>query len=788
MSKLIAIITLTALVAVSNGRPTVPQTFPLVETVDNKPKTLPLVVPIEPKVQTFPLFEKVGSESVPKTFPVVEPVNPTKVVPKTFPLELPVDSKVRTLPLVVPVQQKPQTFPSFENVGPKSMSLNIPTDSNQKNLPVMVPVDRIGQDFPLFEGVGQTSVPKTFPLVEPVNTKAKTLPLVVPVEQKPQTFPSYETIQSKPLSLNIPTDSNQKNLPVIVPVDTIGNDLPLFQGVESTSVPKTFPLVEPVNQKAKTLPLIVPAKGKQQTYPLFETVNSKVYNSEEYNPKNLPVVIPVNSIGDKLPIFKDMPATDIPKTFPLVEPVNPKQKTLPLLVPVEQKPQTFPSYQTIDSVPKTFPLVQPVEPKLKTLPLVIPVKNVPQTFPAYEKVNTQSKNLPLITPVKAQLSTFPLLTPVQLSDANNQLGLSLVKNLNEDKKNVFISPFSLSTALAMLFSGAKGTTAQQMREVLGYNMVNMMDSQVFEQYHEILENLKTIQKKNNENSLNVANKIVVQKNFDILSSFEDNLKQNFESSVDIVDFKDNKTPEKINEWVSKQTNDKIKKLIDGPMDPNTKMVLLNAIYFKGVFQTKFDEKKTREEVFFTDDNQQKTIEMMIRKGEFNYTVIPELDSTMIEIPYTGHDFSLYVLLPNERQGLKKLNNEINDWSLIEKSIDNKDKRTVDVALPKFKIETSYKLKNTLSSMGMSAVFSPSSDLSGIDGSQDLEVSEVVHKAFVEVNEEGTEAAGATAIEINSRASIDDPMIPVFRADHPFIFFIRDNVNRMNLFLGQVNQL
>jgi len=752
MSKLIAIITLTALVAVSNGRPTVPQTFPLVETVDKKPKTLPLVVPIEPKVQTFPLFEKVGSESVPKTFPLVEPVNPTKVVPKTFPLELPVDSKVRTLPLVVPVEQKPQTFPSFENVGPKSMSLNIPTDSNQKNLPVMVPVDRIGQDFPLFEGVGRTSIPKTFPLIEPVNTKAKTLPLVVPVEQKPQTFPSYETIQSKPLSLNIPTDSNQKNLPVIVPVDIIGNDLPLFKGVESTSVPKTFPLVEQVNQKAKTLPLLVPVEQKPQTFPSYQTIDS------------------------------------VPKTFPLVEPVNPKQKTLPLLVPVEQKPQTFPSYQTIDSVPKTFPLVQPVESKLKTLPLVVPVNNVPQTFPAFEKVNTQAKTLPLVTPVKAQLSTFPLVTPVKLSDANNQLGLSLVKNLNEDKKNVFISPFSLSTALAMLFSGTKGTTAQQMREVLGYNMVNMMDSQVFEQYHEVLENLKTSQKKNNENSLNVANKIVVQKNFDILSSFEDNLKQNFESTVDIMDFKDIKTPEKINEWVSKQTNDKIKKLIDGPMDPSTKLVLLNAIYFKGVFQTKFDEKKTREEVFFTDDNQQKTIEMMRRKGEFNYTVIPELDSTIIEIPYTGHDFSLYVLLPNERQGLKKLNNEINDWSLIEKSIDNKDKRIVDVALPKFKIETTYKLKNTLSSMGMSAVFSPSADLSGVDGQQDLEVSEVVHKAFVEVNEEGTEAAGATAIEINSRASIDDPMIPVFRADHPFIFFIRDNVNRMNLFLGQVNQL
>ena len=389
---------------------------------------------------------------------------------------------------------------------------------------------------------------------------------------------------------------------------------------------------------------------------------------------------------------------------------------------------------------------------------------------------------------RPSMSTMPLLAPMQLSDANNQLGVSLMKNLNDDKNNVFFSPLSLSTALAMLYSGAKGTTAQQMRQVLGYNMANLLDDQVFQQYHQVLENLKTMQTKNNENRINMANKMVVQKNFDVLKSFEDNLKENFESTVDVLDFADTTTTDKINEWVRKETNDKIKKLLDGPLDESTKMVLLNAIYFKGVFQTKFDEKLTRDDMFFTDDNQQRTTKMMKRSGKFNFTEIPELDSTMIEMPYTGYKVSIFVVLPNERQGLKKLNQVIEDFSQIDNAIENLKERTVDVALPKFKIETSYQLKNKLSSMGMSSVFSSSADLSGIDGRQDLEVSEVVHKAFVEVNEEGTEAAAATGIINKTKAVVIQPMIPVFRADHPFMFFIRDNVNRINLFVGQVNQL
>ena len=385
-------------------------------------------------------------------------------------------------------------------------------------------------------------------------------------------------------------------------------------------------------------------------------------------------------------------------------------------------------------------------------------------------------------------TTLPLFTSLRLSDANNRLGLSLMKNLNDDnKENVFFSPLSLSTALAMLYSGAKGTTAEEMRGVLGYESENLMDSDVYQQFPEVLKSFRNMAMKNKQNSMTVANKMLVQKGFDVLEDYKKNIRANFDSPVDEVDFSDDAITQKINDWVRSETNDKIKKLLDRPLDPNTKLVLLNAIYFKGVFQTKFDDKLTEDDMFFVDNYQQITTKMMRRKGKFNFTEIPELDSSMIEIPYSGHDISLFVVLPNDRQGIRRLNKEINDWSQMESAIHKLQETNVEVTLPKFRIETSYSLKDKLSEMGMSSVFTSNADLSGIDGRKDLEVGQVMHKAFVEVNEEGTEAAAVTGIDVHPMA-IPLPMIPVFRADHPFMFFIRDNVNRMNLFVGQVNQL
>jgi serpin B len=182
---------------------------------------------------------------------------------------------------------------------------------------------------------------------------------------------------------------------------------------------------------------------------------------------------------------------------------------------------------------------------------------------------------------------------------------------------------------------------------------------------------------------------------------------------------------------------------------------------------------------------------MKRNGKFNYTEIESLNSKLLELPYSGDDLSLYIVLPNEKQGFNQLKNNLKDFAVIDNSIRNLRESEVHVTIPKFKIEAEYELKEQLSQLGMKQVFTREADLSGIDGKKDLEVSKVIHKAVVEVNEEGSEAAAATAIVIRTHtASIDPnkPKVYEFKADHPFVFFIRDNRNGMILFVGQINKL
>jgi serpin B len=399
------------------------------------------------------------------------------------------------------------------------------------------------------------------------------------------------------------------------------------------------------------------------------------------------------------------------------------------------------------------------------------------------------KLLAITLAVVIGLSSERPVRSTQLSSANTKFNLDLLQHLYDDKKNVFYSPFSISAALGMLYAGARGNTAQEMRQVLGYKSADLSDQQIYQQFSEILSDIKSTDSKKYQ--LSVANKLVVQKNFDILESYKSDVQKYFKSSVESVNFADSSVVSHINQWVSSQTHDKIKKILDEPLGTSTRLVILNAVYFKGLFQTQFSKDKTREETFFNGGNTQKSTQMMKRTGQFNYTEVPEINSQLLEIPYTGDDVSLYVVLPNQRDGLKTLNNQLSAyWSQVESSIGKLRKQVVEVTIPKFKVETSYSLGSVLSRMGMKSVFTPSADLSGIDGKKDLDVSEVLHKAYVEVNEEGTEAAAATAIIVKETASVDAPVRrnPVFRADHPFMFFIRNNRNGMVLFSGHINQL
>jgi serpin B len=379
---------------------------------------------------------------------------------------------------------------------------------------------------------------------------------------------------------------------------------------------------------------------------------------------------------------------------------------------------------------------------------------------------------------------------LSISNANNYLSLELLQHLYNEEKNIFFSPFSISSAFGMLYLGARNQTADQMKEVLGYSFGHLSNDEVNQQFGTVLREISDVD--SNKYELNVANKLVAQQNFEILESYKESLKKFFGTTIESADFVHNSiaATNAINEWVKTETHDKIPKLLSEPLDPLTHLVLLNAVYFKGIWSTKFLKNETKEEIFLNRGVNEVKKEMMKRNGKFNYTEIESLNSKLLELPYSGDDLSLYIVLPNEKQGFNQLKNNLKDFAVIENSIQNLKENEVHVTIPKFKIEAEYELKEQLSQLGMKQVFTREADLSGIDGKKDLEVSKVIHKAVVEVNEEGSEAAAATAIVIRVHtASVHpEPKVYEFKADHPFIFFIRDNRNGLILFVGQINKL
>jgi serpin B len=375
---------------------------------------------------------------------------------------------------------------------------------------------------------------------------------------------------------------------------------------------------------------------------------------------------------------------------------------------------------------------------------------------------------------------------ISISKANNWLNLRLLHEFGKEEKNVFFSPLSLSTALGAIFSGSKDATNEELKEVLGYNFGHISNENINEEFGKVFKDIRDIDK--NKYHIHFANKVVVQKNCEVSQIFRDVLKKYFQTDVESKDFMlDSKvTTDEINEWVKHITHRKIENLLSQPLSPSTRLVLLNAIYFEGIWKTAFEKSETHEEVFFNSGINEVKTQMMRRCGKFNLTEVSELDSKLLELPYSGEDISLYIVLPNQRQGLHKITSDLRDFEMIEKSITQLQEVNADVVIPKLKIEGSHSLKNHLMALGMKRVFTPEADLSGIDGKKDLYVSEVIHKSVIEFTEEGNESADSphNIVGVLSNA----PQMEVFRADHPFVFFIRDNRNGMILFSGHINNM
>ncbi|XP_029004239.1 serpin peptidase inhibitor, clade B (ovalbumin), member 1, like 3 isoform X2 [Betta splendens] len=373
-----------------------------------------------------------------------------------------------------------------------------------------------------------------------------------------------------------------------------------------------------------------------------------------------------------------------------------------------------------------------------------------------------------------------------LSSANTAFCLALFEKLggNDNTANIFFSPFSISSALAMVMLGAGGNTATQMSECL---KTKDCHDEVHTSFAQLLSELN---RAGAPYSLSVANRLYGEKSYQFVQDFLAKTKKCYSAELEAVDFKSNYEAARlnINSWVEKNTQGKIKDLLgNGVLDSLTRLVLVNAIYFKGNWNKKFQENATTDVDFKLNKNDTTTVKMMHQKSKFRLTYIPEVSCQILELPYKGEDLSMLIFLPNSIEdsstGLEKLQKELTLENFIEWTRpDMMNEVEVKVGLPRFKLEEKYDMKNVLVSMGMVEAFDPRlCDFSGMSPANDLVLSKVVHKAFVEVNEEGTEAAAATAAIMMLRCAMPTPP---FIADHPFLFFIRHNPTMSILFAGR----
>ncbi|MBN2127964.1 MAG: serpin family protein [Sedimentisphaerales bacterium] len=380
-------------------------------------------------------------------------------------------------------------------------------------------------------------------------------------------------------------------------------------------------------------------------------------------------------------------------------------------------------------------------------------------------------------------------------EGNNRFALQLYQKLRSGDGNLFFSPYSISTALAMTYAGARGQTETQMAETLGFatsaevlarigaSGKPLTRKEFADAFGHIIKGLNA-RGDEAQYQLRVANALWGQKDYESLSSFTKGIEAAYGGKLQELDFVTGaeQARKTINAWVEKQTNDKIKDLISpGVLDAMTRLVLTNAIYFKGNWASQFEKDRTREAPFTLRDGEKVQVPMMNQRARFGYAETDALQ--VLELPYVGEELSMVILLPRETDGIDALEGDLTAENLAT-WLGRIRKREVIVSVPRFKMTSKFGLASVLASMGMPLAFSRNADFSGMTGKRDLFISAVIHQAYVDVNEEGTEAAAATGV-VMKLTSMGPDRTPVFRADHPFIFMIRDAKSGSILFLGRV---
>lgn len=389
---------------------------------------------------------------------------------------------------------------------------------------------------------------------------------------------------------------------------------------------------------------------------------------------------------------------------------------------------------------------------------------------------------------------FLLLSAIRLNaqeitsivQSNNDFAFDLYRNLDEKEKNTFLSPYSISTAMAMTYSGARGTTAGELAAGMHFDKdVTKSD----EDFKWLIETINS--RKNEDIKISVANRLFGEKQFKFKPSYLEGIEKNFGAPLEKLDFKNDLegSRKKINSWVETETKNKIKELIKKNVLPDsTKLVLVNAIYFYGDWAKQFDSTYTRKTDFYLDESKTIQHKLMWQKNHFEY--MENNDFKAIRMTYKGNKLYMEVYLPHSKNGIhdfeKTLTSEnYNNWTRQFKS------EEVRLTFPKYKMTCDFSLGDIMKEkLGIKIPFSDEADFSNMieNPKEALKISKVIHKAFIDVSEKGTEAAAATAvIMVKTEGSAFHEPEPdkIFTADHPFFFMIKDRATGSILFMGKV---
>ncbi|XP_075843502.1 serpin B13 isoform X2 [Microtus pennsylvanicus] len=380
-----------------------------------------------------------------------------------------------------------------------------------------------------------------------------------------------------------------------------------------------------------------------------------------------------------------------------------------------------------------------------------------------------------------------------LDTATAQFGFDLFKELDKTNDgNVFFSPVGISTAIGMILLGTRGATATELQKVLysekgtGSSRIKSAENEKTEEIHDQFQKLLTeISKFPNDYELNISNRLFGEKTYLFLQKYIDYVEKYYHASLEPVDFVNaaDESRKKINSWVESQTNEKVKDLFpEGSFSSSTKLVLINTVYFKGLWDREFNKEHTKEEEFWLNKNTSKPVQMMTQCSSFSFTLLEDLQAKIVGIPYKNSDLSMFVLLPNDIDGLEKIIDKLSPEKLVElTSPGHLEQRKVDLRLPRMQVEESYELEPVLKGMGMLSAFSEDADYSGMSARSGLHAQNFLHRSFLVVTEDGVEATAGTGMGFMVSSAADCELV---HCKHPFLFFIRHRESDSILFFGR----